>query len=333
MPLFNTKDNAGSKPNWLTTAEKARTYGVDPTELGIATAGDITGLTILTTGSGYASAPTVTLGGATGSGATATATIDANGKIDAVAVTAGGANNYTVPTMVFAAPAALTIDLTADLVAGVFTLSHPYVDGDVVALVDGSGDPDTKLANGTYYVVASVADTSFKLAATLSGTAIVSDDDGTSTNSTLTGQTATGTATLAAEGSGGTGWVQHTVNTKGESRETLVSFSGDRPTVSSFNPELGVDATNKRISFIAGTKHTLVNGNLVTYAAGGSAVGTISNGDYWVVGKLHDGSIQLSATEGGAARSVTAGSTTGTNATLTRKPAVADAEDIIYPDA
>ena len=62
--------------------------------------GVVTGISVSNAGSGYSSAPDVKIVDANGTGATATATINASGQVTGVTVTAGG-NGYTSPTVVF----------------------------------------------------------------------------------------------------------------------------------------------------------------------------------------------------------------------------------------
>ena len=62
--------------------------------------GAVTGFTVTNGGSGYTSAPTVTIAGGSGNGATATATI-ANGVVTGVTVVSGGINYATAPRVTF----------------------------------------------------------------------------------------------------------------------------------------------------------------------------------------------------------------------------------------
>lgn len=78
-----------------------------------ATTGSVTGFNITFGGSGYTSAPAITISGGGGSGATATATIT-NGVVTAIAVTAGGAGYVSAPTVTIASPntATATVGVT-----------------------------------------------------------------------------------------------------------------------------------------------------------------------------------------------------------------------------
>ncbi|MFT9163811.1 MAG: hypothetical protein ABF504_01905 [Komagataeibacter saccharivorans] len=61
-------------------------------------------------GTGYTSAPAVTISGGGGTGATATATVE-NGAVTGFTVTAGGSGYTSAPTVTIAAPASPTLDI------------------------------------------------------------------------------------------------------------------------------------------------------------------------------------------------------------------------------
>lgn len=67
----------------------------------VLTADAVTSITVATAGTGYTTAPTVTLTGGGGTGATATATVS-GGAITGFTVTAGGTGYTTAPTVVIA---------------------------------------------------------------------------------------------------------------------------------------------------------------------------------------------------------------------------------------
>lgn len=77
-------------------------------------------VTITSGGSGYTSAPTVTVSGGGGTGATATATV-VNGVVTAVTVTAAGSGYTTDPTITFSAPngGAVTLGATTSATSAV----------------------------------------------------------------------------------------------------------------------------------------------------------------------------------------------------------------------
>lgn len=64
-----------------------------------AVPGQITGIRVTTPGSGYTSAPTVTISGGGGSGATATATTNDNGEVTSVALDESGSGYTSEPTV------------------------------------------------------------------------------------------------------------------------------------------------------------------------------------------------------------------------------------------
>lgn len=65
--------------------------------------GAVSSVTVVTGGSGYLVAPAVSFTGGGGTGATATATINASGVVTGVTVTAGGSGYTSAPTVVFTA--------------------------------------------------------------------------------------------------------------------------------------------------------------------------------------------------------------------------------------
>jgi len=84
-------------------------------------------------GSGYSSAPAVTISGGSGSGATASATIDGDGKVNGISVTAQGTGYVDEPDVSIAGTATATANLLAYVdfgttIADVFsiTTADPY---------------------------------------------------------------------------------------------------------------------------------------------------------------------------------------------------------------
>ena len=88
----------GNSPDIDAAAEVVTTTGHP--DLGLE-GGAITKIILTNPGSGYTSAPTVTLSGGGGSGATAVARIR-NGRVEGVVVTAGGSGYTSAPTVAFA---------------------------------------------------------------------------------------------------------------------------------------------------------------------------------------------------------------------------------------
>ncbi|GAB6966352.1 hypothetical protein JCM25156A_03890 [Komagataeibacter kakiaceti JCM 25156] len=78
------------------------------------TAGAVTAIAVSSGGSGYATAPAVTLSGGGGTGATATATVE-NGVVTGITVTNGGSGYASAPTVSIAAPADPTMDVAVQI--------------------------------------------------------------------------------------------------------------------------------------------------------------------------------------------------------------------------
>ena len=74
--------------------------------------GAITGFTVTAGGTGYTSAPTVTIAGGSGNGATATATVT-DGKVTAVTIVSGGSNYSSAPRVTFSGGAGTGAAATA----------------------------------------------------------------------------------------------------------------------------------------------------------------------------------------------------------------------------
>ena len=195
--------------------------------------GIIVSIAVDSGGTGYASAPTVTVAGA----GTATAAVSATtGKVTSITVTNQGASYDPAPALMIDPPNAKTFDGASAVNPAtdeITVTGHKMESGDEVTLASSNTIP-TGLAAGTYYVIVVNANT-IKLATgaelAREGTAVDITADG-SGNSTLTGVTATGTATLGS-GSPATvqhpGWVKRTVGTGGRAGrinyETLVAMS------------------------------------------------------------------------------------------------------------
>lgn len=154
--------------------------------------GGVERITVLTEGSGYASAPAVTVGGA----ATATAVLT-GGHVTSVTVTAPSSGYTSAASVTLAAPTAATFDgisAVDDSTELITVASNPFQDGDLVLYLNGSGNSDIMTAGGgagnTYYVVATAVN-DFSLSLTLGGAAIDLTDSNGAGNHSLTGETAT----------------------------------------------------------------------------------------------------------------------------------------------
>ena len=225
-------------PRHLGVSDSNDIFGVDVNESSGGT-DKVTEVAIVTSGSGYINAAdaAVSFTGGGGSSAAATSVVSA-GQVSSVTVTTVGSSYESVPTVVIDPPTASTFDgsdaavvvladdeivLTSAQVAAL-NISDP------VTYSNGGGGDITGLTNGTkYYVHSKNGSTKIALKTTSDGdTKIALTVVGTGTSHTLTGDTATGTASLGAGVEGITpGWVKRTVGTGGRAGrvhyETLVA--------------------------------------------------------------------------------------------------------------
>jgi len=230
MSLWTMTDGTAGKPKNLTTTEKSSVFGVDTTEI-TAGSDNVTSITLTDGGSGYASAPTVTVSGS----GTATAAVS-GGKVTGFTITSVGGSYTAPPTITVAAPSATTFNgaSAVDPATDQITItSHPYNTGDEVTYNDGGGTAIAGLTDGQTAFVIKVDANTVKLAASAddagAGTAIDITADGVGASHNLTGKTATGAAQLGSTGITHAGWVKRTEGSGGRSGrvfyETLVAAS------------------------------------------------------------------------------------------------------------
>lgn len=169
----------------------------------ISSPGKIGYIAVDNPGSGYSSAPTVTIPAPIVTGTTATATaVLTNGSVSSFTVTNQGANYTKLPLVSIAAPTAVTFSGSGSVSTGSDTISitaHPFKTGDKVTYSDGGGTPitaDGLVSGGTIYLI-KVDSTTVQLSASydsaMAGAAIDITAAGTGTQS-FTGETATATA-------------------------------------------------------------------------------------------------------------------------------------------
>jgi len=236
MALWTNTDGDAGKPKYLSDADKAKTFGMDTTE--ITAGGDnVTSVAVATGGARYLEAPAVTFSGGAGSSAAATATIS-GGAVTAVTVTNVGSAYTSAPTVAIAKPRR-TIPTTG-ITTGTDTIAytaHGLLTGDVLVYNNGGGTSATGLTSGTtYYVIETgLTANAFKVSATDGGTTV--DITGTGNNAqffeifaVVNQATATASKGFGATGIAAThaGWVLRTVGTGGRAgritTETLVAM-------------------------------------------------------------------------------------------------------------
>ena len=236
MALWTSTDNSGGKPKYLSTADKARTYGMDTTEIG-AGGDNVTSVAIIQGGSGYVEAPAVSFSGGGGSSAAATATIS-GGEVTAITVTNVGSSYTSAPTVNINNPAVTIPTSAVNTTTEVISYTgHGLSTGDTIIYYNGGGTSITGLTSGTTYYAIAVNANSFKVATSASNATA-----GTAVNLTGTGNnaqyfdksgstTATARASLGEGAVGGAahaGWNLRTVGTGGRAGrvhyETLVAM-------------------------------------------------------------------------------------------------------------
>ena len=234
MALWTNVDEAAGKPVFLSAAEKARTFGMDTTEIG-AGGDNVTSVAVAVGGTRYAEVPGVTFSGGGGSSAAATATIS-GGAVTAVTVTNVGSAYTSAPTVTIQVPvltvATSAVNTTTNTIS--YT-AHGLALGDQVTYNNGGGTSIVGLTSGTtYYVISSgLTANAFKVSATEGGSEV--DITGTGNNAQyfiIVGATrATATAALGEGTVGGAahaGWNLRTVGTGGRAGrvhyETIVAM-------------------------------------------------------------------------------------------------------------
>ncbi len=226
MPLWTSTDNAGGKPKFDNGSDVS---GVDTTE--ISAGGDnVVSIAVNNAGTGYPSAPTVTVVGNT----TSVATV-ASGKVTALSVAGTNTGHTSVPAVTIAAPAAKTFNGASAVGSNAITFTaHGFATGDALTYAHTGGTVVGGLTTATtYYAVRLTANTlslaSSEADALASTPVVITLTDGAGANHTLTGVTATATASLGSGNYTHAGWVKRTEGTGGRAGrvtyETLVAMS------------------------------------------------------------------------------------------------------------
>lgn len=228
-------------PVYLTDQEKLQVYGVDSTEAQVSKTtpgwvkvtnyqGAVKAVTVTEPGTGYKTAPTVTISGGTfTTQATATANI-ANGKVTSVTVTNPGLYSGTVAPTASLTRETYTFNTGTDVNSTNDTITltgHAFVTGDKFTYSKNSGTANIGLTDATDYYVIVVDENTIKVATSFvnaeAGTAVDLTASGTETHQVLGVQA---TATVVMSGKFGR-----------KKRETLVGMNksaadmGDREDV------------------------------------------------------------------------------------------------------
>ena len=234
-------------------------FGASVTEMSNGT-GQLATTLVTFPGSGYTANAAVTLTYVNGgSSATINATSNSSGRISALNIQANGSGMIDNPTLAIAAPApvyfagnATSVTVGNSTNTGWITLGTTntalWANGDQATYVANTGNTVIGgLANGTaYYVYLQNTSTAF-LSSTSGGSFINLSSVGTGAQAghSLTGQTATGVATVSSNGSTGithAGWVLRTEGSGGRAGrvqfETLVAMGSLSSDATSDNPVL-----------------------------------------------------------------------------------------------
>ena len=165
-PIYNTTQSAVAKSGKVNLFTNA-----------------VQGSVITFAGSGYSSAPSVTIansiGDTTGSGATATASSNSSGRVTGLTITANGANFTLNPTITIAAPSPISfsgnttsVNVSSDYITLGSNAAY-FSNGDQVTYLVGTGNTAIGgLTNNTVYYVTNTTSTTIQLAANSSGTPI-----------------------------------------------------------------------------------------------------------------------------------------------------------------
>jgi hypothetical protein len=143
VPMWGLVCGTGTPVTAGGTGTPAPVNNVTATGTATSSGGAITAITVNNAGSGYSSAPTVTITDSTGSGAIATATM----QVNAIAVTAGGTGYSASPTVTLSAPpsgttatATATVSSTGVITAITVTVAGTgYTSAPTVTITDTTG--------------------------------------------------------------------------------------------------------------------------------------------------------------------------------------------------
>ncbi len=211
-------------------------FGVDTTEMGVTSGALIEGI-VTFAGSGYGANAAITLSGGGGSSGVANAQANATGRIAAINISTAGSSYETNPTVVIAAPAAVTFNAltavsnTADTIS-LTTANSKFLVGDKVTYTVAAGNTAIGgLANATQYFIAFSNTSVVTLAATFGGANINLTASVSETGHSLQGETATGVINVSGAKNRGVahaGWNVRKVGTGGRAGrvqyETLVAM-------------------------------------------------------------------------------------------------------------
>jgi hypothetical protein len=240
--LFNKAANSvnqaalygNTTPNAFVNGQTVGLFGIDSTEAGVSN-GSIISINVTNQGSGYFTAPVITVPG----GGAATASIAA-GRVTSIAVSTP-ASGYTAPPAITIEPPAKTFNANADITVAtdiISITSNVFQNGDRVTYQVSAGNTALlPLVNNDSYYVVGATGSGIQLAIAPNGAPVDFTAKGlTETGHTLVGQTAEAVSVVSGLKNKGvhSGWVIRKEGSGGRAGrvtfETLVamgSLSGD----------------------------------------------------------------------------------------------------------
>lgn len=168
MPLWSNTDDEAGKPKYLSYADKAKTFGVDNTEIKVGS-DNVIAVSLVSAGARYVEGQYVTFSGGGGSGAAAgTAGGSANNSaLTGIGMINVGSGYTSAPNVVVPLPSRTImttfVNTTTDVI---YYPNHRLNAGEAVKYFHGGGAPITGLTNNTVYYVSEMGLTSntFRLA-------------------------------------------------------------------------------------------------------------------------------------------------------------------------
>ena len=240
-------------------------------------------------------------------------------NVTTIAAATGGTGYASAPTVTVAAPAARVVtQANVDVDTETITITgHKLRTGTKLTYTqDGSGTLMAPLTDGEAVFVVRVDDDTIKLATNLNnangGTFVNITNDGHDTQS-FVGDTATGTAVLSDNK-----LASVTVTAVGSDYQSVPAVTIAAPAEVTFNAASAVAGTAITMS-----SHPFETGDQVTYSdKGGTAITELTDGGTLFITKVDANTVNVSSTRGGAAISLTDGSSenhglTGVTATAT----------------
>ena len=317
MALWTNVDEEAGKPKYLSSADKALTFGMDTTE--ITAGGDnVTSVAIASAGTRYLETPAVTFSGGGGSSAAATATIS-GGAVTAIAVSNVGSAYTSAPTVAIAKPKR-TIPTSGVAIATeqITYAAHDLNAAESVKYFHGGSTAISGLTNDTEYFVSALglAAGTFRLATTalasagrtaLTGFAISGTGGQFTCDATtlavgdhiIIGGTITGTGSITSHTAGKIYEVSAVTGTSPSVTGFTITQEDGTAVVSTAGNGTGLTLTPYTIVMLAGT------GNNAQYfeiqAAADQATATAALGDGAVGGSQHAGWVKRTVGTGGRA--------------------------------